>query len=247
MAITVVGSTVATGGTGGVATPITPTLPGGVVNGDRVIAVQFGYPGVATIPASWNQIFNTFVGGGTGGSSTGPRYLVILYRDKDAAWSTMPAFALNPTTNGSQMVGVIAIRPTSGATFDTPTVSTHGNDTTANTAYSATTGSLTTTAGGLLISATARANAAAIPMSAESLTQAGATLGALTQQIDTGSTTGFDVAGNVETCTVTTGASAALVFTGTLPGIGSTGGTTVVQQTETAPPAGNTGAFFAMF
>lgn len=235
--ITVVGVSDPAGqnaGSGGVVTPITPTMPTGAASGHRIYVIQCTAVGTAgTTPTSWTDVVkNVSVGGGSAGSSTGPRLLSIYYRDYNGSWS-MPAFSVNSGTNRSHWIGALALSKASGS-WNAPTASSAGNDTTQNTAYSATTGSFATTGGGMLVAATALANGASgMAMSSGSLTQSGATLDTLTKNMDGSSTLGNDVAGKVHTCLVTTGATAALTLTGTLVGVGSTGGTIVVQQTAT--------------
>lgn len=225
---------------------ITPTMPASTVNGQTRVLVTEAATGVSgTTPTGWTALFkDTVIGSGTVANNTGLRYLSCYYRDKDATWSAMPSFPLTSGTNLGHWIGAVALNKTSTAyTWNTPTFTTPGTDYgTADTAHSATTGSLTTHAGGFLLASSVLN--AFTAFSAGAMTQSGATLGTVTERCDGGIGTGFDVEGSVYTCSVTAGATAAIVFTATIV-VAAQGGTIVVEQTEAAPS--NAGQFFPFF
>jgi hypothetical protein len=251
MAITFVNPNNAAGQNNGATTPantvsITPTLPSGSASGDRIYVVQCASNTSATAPANWTVVGSkdTVIASALGAvaASAGQRYMSVYYRDYDGSWS-MPAFTLTSATQNSHWIGAVAIRKTSSNyTWNTPTISSVADDTgTANTAHSATTGSsFTTTAGGFLI--IGQVNNDNVTSTAQALSQSGATFGTVTERADGGTATGNDVSGNVATCLVTTGAAATVTATATLSAA-SQGGNLIVQQTETAPPAGTPPSF----
>jgi hypothetical protein len=98
------------------------------------------------------------------------------------------------------------------------------------------TGSLATTAGGLLIAGSCFNDN--VNNSSPTLTQSGATFGTVTERCDGGTGTGFTVSGSLHTIPVTTGATAALTFGATLSAA-SQGATYIIQQTETSYPPGD--------
>jgi hypothetical protein len=211
---------------------VTPTLPTGTASGDRVYVIQAGNNTAGTTPTSWTALAKDVQVGPTGtapGAGTGRRYLSFYYRDYDGAW-TMPAFSLTSATQNTNALSAITLRKATTDTWDTPTASTAGNTSAATTAYSVTTGSLTTDVGMLLVGTALNDNVTA---SGESLSQTGATLTGLAERSDTGSATGNDVAIQSYTATVTTGATATLTLAATLSGA-SEGGSVVVAQTSTA-------------
>ena len=233
---------------------IIPTLPSGTTTGDRVFVIQVHNcaSGSASTPSGWTVVGTKDlpVADSLGAPSAGggKRFMTVYYRDRDGAWS-MPAFTLTSTAQNTHWCAAVTVRKTADAapytySYDTPTISSIGDDTgTANTSHSATTGSFTTHSGALLIVATATNDN--VTMSGESISQTGATFGTLTERADGGSAAGNDVAGKVHTCSVTTGATAAVTFSGTLSAA-SQGGSLVIEQTETATYNG-AGVFFAMF
>lgn len=249
MAITYVGlspiSVQTTGSAVASTVPITPTMPSSVVSGNRIFVLQC-HTGVAgTTPTNWTDICkDVVIGSGAVGAGTGQRYVSFYYRDYDGVW-TMPSFSLASATNLSHAIGAVALATTAGSTFDTPTVSSVGSYYgTPGTAFSATTGSsFTTHAGGFLFGLVACNDN--VTMSSPAMSQSGATFGSVTERGDSGTATGNDVAWKMDTCTVTTGATAACTLTGTLSAA-SEGGVVFVEQTESVA-GGNKGAFFAMF
>jgi hypothetical protein len=224
---------------------ITPTLPAGAAAGDRVFIFQVGTTTADTTPTGWNVAGtkDTTLGSGTATVGTGLRRATWYWRDYDGVW-TMPAFTLTSAANNSHWIGAVALTPTPGSVFDTPTISTVGGSfnavTTAYTDSSA--AAFTTTAGGFLLIGTGLNDN--VTCTAGALSQSGATFGTVTERCDGGTSTGNQVAGNLHTCAVTTGAAATTTFTETVS-ISSQGETLIVQQTERA--ASGSEQFFAMF
>jgi len=243
MAITYVAANNAVGQAAGVTTPagtaaITPTFPAGVTFRDRVFVVQVHNGASDVTPTNWNVLGtkDTAIASSLGAVTAGggQRFMTVYWRDYSDNWG-MPAFSLVSAVQNTHWIGCIAIRPTSGKQFDTPTISSVASDVgTADTAHSATTGSaFQTIANAFLI--LGYVNNDNVTATTEALTQTGATFGAVTERCDGGSATGNDVSGKVATCSVTTGANATVTVTATLSAA-SQGGNLIVQQTESTPP-----------
>lgn len=217
---------------------ITPTLPASSAVGDRVFVVQCGTTTSGTTPTNWNVVGtkDTTVGSGVVASGSGARRMTIYWRDYDGQW-VMPAFTLTSAAANSHWIGAVAITPTSGKAFDTPTISTVGGSfNTATTSYTDTTAaSFTTHSGGFLIVGTALNDN--VTSTSPGLSQTGATLASVTERCDGGNATASTniVAGQVHTASVTTGASATATFTQTLSAA-SQGETLIVEQTESTHP-----------
>jgi hypothetical protein len=211
---------------------ITPTLPTGTASGDRVFVIQAGNNTSGTTPTSWTAAGKDVQVGPTGtapGAGTGRRYLSVYYRDYDGAW-TMPAFTLTSAAQNTHAISVITLQKVSGATWDSPTVSTAGNTGSAVTAYSVTTGSLTAPSGMVILGTATNDNVTA---SAESLTSSAMTFANLAERSDTGSATGNDVSIKSYTADVYSGGTGTITHAATLSAA-SEGGSIVVAQTSTA-------------
>lgn len=215
---------------------ITPTLPASTASGDRVFIIECGSNTSGTAPTNWTVALakDTVVGTGAVSAGAGQRYMSVYYRDYDGVW-TMPALTLTSAAQNSHWVGAISLSKGGTEVWGTPMVSTVGTDYgTANTSASATTGSIMTHAGGFVIIGTVQNDN--VTTTSPALSQSGATFGAVTERCDGGTATGNDVSGSVHTCSVTTGATAALTFTATLSAA-SEGGTVVIEQTAAVPGA----------
>lgn len=228
----------AAGSVGASTVSITPTLPGSTANGDRVFVYAVGTTTSGTTPTNWQVLGtkDTTLGSGAVASGSGARRGTWYYRDKTAAWSAMPSWTLTSTTNNSHWIGAVAIRPSAGSAFNTPTITTVGGSfNTATTSYTdSSAASFTTTSNGFLMIGTGLNDNVTSTTSA--LTQTGATFGTVTERADGGTGTGNIVAGKVHTVSVTTGAANTTTFTLTLSAA-SQGETLIVQQTESALPA----------
>lgn len=238
MAISYRGVSNAAGQAAGVTTPagvtsITPTLPSGTVFGDRVFLIECASNTSAATPSGWNLVGtkDTQVGTGAAAAAAGLRYMTVYWRDY-TGWS-MPAFDLTSAVQNSHWIAAVSITPSAGFEFANPTISTIGqNFNAATTAYTDTTAaSVTTHSGGFLIIGTCLDDN--VTGASPALTQTGATFASLTERADGGTATGNDVAGQVHTASVTTGASANMTFTETLSAA-SQGETLIVEETETA-------------
>jgi hypothetical protein len=220
-------------------TGVTPTMPTGTATGDRVFVFQSGSNTAGATPTNWTALYKDVQVGPTAtapGAGTGRRYSSCYYRDYDGVW-TMPAFSLTSATQNTNSVSAISARRRAGDTWNAPTASSPGNTSAASTAYSVSVPSFATTTGAyLFVHTSVNDNVTA---ASQTLTQTGATFTGLTERADTGSATGNDVAIEVSTVEVTTGATATLTRAGTLSGA-SEGGTVVVQQTTTTPASGTT-------
>lgn len=240
MAITVRGVSNAAGESNGTTTTagtaaVTPTMPPGTANGDRVFLFQ-AISGAGQSPANWVGMGQVIIGTGSIAAGAGTRRAAVYWRDKDASWSTMPSVIEASATNNSNWVAAVSLTPTAGSTFDNPTFSSIGNNyNTAGTAYTDTAAAaFPTTAGGLLMMFTVTNDN--VTSTGGALTQSGATFGTVTERADGGTATGNDVSGKVHTCPVTTGGTAAPTFTLTLSAA-SQGETVIIQQTERVRPA----------
>lgn len=224
---------------------ITPTLPSGAASGDRIFVYQVGTTTSGTTPTGWTVIGtkDTTLGSGTAASGSGLRRATWYYRDYDGVWS-MPAFTLTSVANNSHWVAAVAATPTSGFTFNAPTISTVGGAfNTATTSYTDTSAaSFTTHSGGFLLVGTGLNDN--VTASTTAVTQTGATFGTVTERADGGTSTGFIVSGKVYTAPVTTGASATITHTLTL-NASSQGETLFVEQTEVQNATGTMGATLA--
>lgn len=218
---------------------ITPTIPAGLTNNQsRVFVYQVhNAASSAATPTDWRPVFkDTVIGSGAVASGSGQRRMSCYFRDKTAAWSAMPAFALTAATNLSHWIGVVALNKTATTNhWDSPTFSTAGTFFGApGTAYTGATGSITThSAGFVMVGAVTNDN---VTSSSPTLTQTGATFASLTERCDGGTGTGNIVSGKVHTAGVTTGATAAVTHALTLSAA-SEGGHIVVEQTESAAKA----------
>lgn len=223
----------ASGSAGASTVSITPTLPSGAASGDRVYVYAVGTTTSGTTPANWNVVGtkDTTLGSGAAAAGTGLRRATWYWRDYNGVW-TMPAFTLTSTANNSHWVGAVAITPTAGSVFDTPTTTTVGGAfNAATTSYTdSSAASFTTTTNGFLLVGTGLNDN--VTSSAAALSQTGATFGTVTERCDGGTGTGFTVSGKIHTAPVTTGASATITHTQTIGS--SQGETLIVQQTETA-------------
>lgn len=243
MAISVVGVSNAAGQAAGTtSTPgpatVTPTLPSGAAIGDRIYIFQMAYWTSASVavPTNWNALFEDVqILTTAGGASVGRRYMSCYWRDRDSAWS-MPAISTDSGMQNSNWVGAIAIRPSSGYAFDSPTYAVGSNDGGSNTAHTSTTASFSTIADALLLIGSI--NNDAVTSTGGTVTQSGATFGSVTERMDGNTSTGNDVSGRVHTAPVTTGATAAVTFASTLSAA-SEGGSIIVQQTESPLPPGD--------
>jgi hypothetical protein len=150
MAITVNGtaSTVVGGGSTGTAVgSATPTLPTGTAIGTRVF-IFANATHQLSIPASWTQVMQQQLGGGTYGAAAGPRWLACFYRDRDTTW-TMPAVVTTASVPTPTVATyAISLAKGAGESFATPDVA-WGSQTTASTSLNVTGGnSITTVSGG---------------------------------------------------------------------------------------------------
>jgi hypothetical protein len=88
----------------GSATSVTPGLPGSLATGDGVLIFIVTKPETAApqTPTDWTLVADVAGGGGNQGNGTGPTRTTVFFREKTAAWSTMPAVAV---TNGNSSAG----------------------------------------------------------------------------------------------------------------------------------------------
>lgn len=233
------------GNTGTSTNSITPTLPTGLVNGrSRVWVVACHTHAYGSTPAGWTAFFTDLVvGSGTPAAAAGFRYVSAFYRDKDASWSTMPAFVMTNVANGSHALASWSIATTAaGYSWDTPTyTTTPGVDSSAGTAFATgNTSGFVTHLGGYLTAICA--NNAGRTLTPTSFTHTGTSVagGTLTERGDAGTTTGFDVgmAYYSSGVSASSGASNPFTFSGTFSATVTASGSGVVfiEQTETAPP-----------
>lgn len=77
-------------------TTVTPPPASGLTTGDACICVIVTKPNTASIatPANWTLVGGNAGGSGTNGASTGPTRVGVFFREKDATWSTPPAFSV---------------------------------------------------------------------------------------------------------------------------------------------------------
>jgi hypothetical protein len=219
MAVTFVAAAVNSGqGTTATAAVTSPayTLPSGTAIGDRVYisSTSVGQP---TCPADWTEVCNVLVGGGTLGASTGPRYLMVAYRDRDTAWA-MPTVTAASTASNTIVGSSASFRKEAGESWDTPTVAI-GQDTTVDVTFRPVSiGSLVTKVGAsiwmpMAFPATAGAH------SAQSITHAGTTFGTIpAAPAIVNNVTGHDAStiGRATTVTASSGASGTITWQSTI-------------------------------
>lgn len=97
---------------------VTPGTPSGLVNGDGVLicVVHKGAGGVTgnpVTPTSWTKVAESYGGGGSAGAGSGPSGVTWYFREKTAAWSTVPTVSI-PQGNAS-MALALAYSKTGGA------------------------------------------------------------------------------------------------------------------------------------
>jgi len=127
-----VSGTVATG-----STTVTPGLPTGLVNGQKVFEIAVVKPSSVAAPSitNWTLEADFGGGGGTQGNGTGPSKVLIYSRVKDAGWSTMSAIA---TLTGADSSAAIAFGQLPGGGSAISTAVATGEYTGNGTAWSAT-------------------------------------------------------------------------------------------------------------
>lgn len=203
--------------------PASPNVP---VAGDCMILVV-SYEGTASNVASvsgWGSKVRADTGGGV---------FQDIWIKHAAGGESGSVGTITITGATTAQAYLFMVRSSTGVV--TVESSSFGVDSTSGTAYSATTGSLTTSADDLLTYFLTLNNTST--RSSRTLTQSGATLGTLTARFGSGT----NITSEAGDRPVTTGATAAVVNTYTL-GTASTGLTAVVVLSEGAPPAQNADA-----
>lgn len=161
-------------------TSVTPGVPASLANGDGVLQVIVAKPNTATIgiSAGWTLVGSNNGGAGAVGVGTGPTKVTVQFREKSAAWSTMPT-----TTVGSGAPSAVqAFRFTKDAgkqwAFDNRNATYNGGA--AATAVSVTPTAIDVMVGDWIL--TAIGNQSSTPTwSAQSYTASGITFGAITE------------------------------------------------------------------
>lgn len=177
-------SLVSTGALAQNAVTITPAYGSGVTAGNlALLTVLSGHPSesIPQTPSGWTLVDSLSGGGGSFGAGTGPRRLTWFARVLLGS-DTAPTTAV-PTATGSFLAGRIQIFNRSGGTGWRWGSST-GADTTSGTGFSDTgTNALSWATGDMAVAAFGIAVSTAT-FSAESVTAAGITFGAFTEQSD---------------------------------------------------------------
>lgn len=206
------------GGSTGATASVTPNLPASLVTTNRAFIGTVS-TGAVSAPAGWSTLFAaTQLGGGTAGGLTGPRYVSVFYRDKDASWSTMPLVTAAGVAGVTPSIAAFSMAMAKGASdvWATPTVGS-GSNATSGTSYAITTNSFTTDTGGLLALLYAWPGNPST-LSGLSVSGSGGSYGSNTSRVGVnGETLGNDSYLAVWTYPVTTGTTAAhsITLTGT--------------------------------
>lgn len=251
MAITVVGVNNAAAETAGTTTTagtaaITPTLPAGTANGDRVFLYQnhsdasgSGPTQTTLVAAGWIlDYIDAVVGSGTPGAGTGLRGVSCYHRDKDASWSTIPSCTLVSAVQNSHAIAVITLRKAATDTWNTPSgIGPFMDFGTAHTAFTAVSTATNLTAGTNAISMFQTVTNDNVTASAATITGSGFTSGTLTEAVDGGTATGNDVSIKLHYCQPTVTTNGALLTLAMTLSAASEGGWVGVQQTVTPSSA----------
>jgi hypothetical protein len=230
VAVTSVGSASNTGTgittTGAITSPAY-TLPTGTAAGDRVFISSVSV-GQASAPSGWTQVLNVNLGSGTMGASTGPRWVMVCYRDYDGVW-TMPTVTV-ASAAANTMVGMSqTMRKATTETWDTPLASS-GSHTTLDTAFSVTspTSLALKTSGALWLTLSFEATPGAL--TGQNFSSPGSSFGTLLAATAVvNNTTGNDASAVGRFAPITTGATGAPTYTITLT-TARTGGVGFVHQ-----------------
>lgn len=216
MAVSFVASSQNTGAgvtnTGAVTTPAF-TLPTGTAAGDRVF-IATASVGAPTAPSGWTQLFNAQVGGGTMAASAGLRYAMVCFRDYDGVW-TMPTVTAASVAANTIVGAAYTVRKGAGEVFGTATV-TAGNDTTADTAASATGSSRTLVTGGRLWSVLVAPASVGTQTNPQLTSTAGTLTFNVTAPVAVSNTTGNDATIIGRDYAVATGGTGTQTYTATL-------------------------------
>lgn len=221
-----------TAGTVGVgSTSITPGLPASLTDGDVVWIVVVSKPDTTThvTPTDWSLAGSAAGGGGTSGNGTGPTRVSVMFRVKDASWSTMPAI----TCTGGNSTAAQAFRYTRDTSKTLDVASAGGAFSGNTTAWSATMASDPgVTAGDLVLLASSTQDEAPT-WSAETFTATGLTLGTATERSEAiEGTTGNDVGGWMADRPVTAGTATAPAVVTATSSVASRGATLLVRVRE---------------
>lgn len=216
------------------------TTPASTANGDRVYigAVSCTTNSLSANGTGWTQMVNNVqLGSGAVAAGSGLRLMSIWWRDKDASWSTMPTVSCTNTTNNSLWIGAIAVTPTAGSVFTTPSTGVAPNQTynTATTAYTDSPSTFTSTSPIALYFTGLNDNVTSTTVTVKLSTT---TVATPTEQCDGGTATGNDVSGKLHTYV---GAQPVATSFNLTLSAASQGETYAVLQDEIAPgPAAST-------
>lgn len=184
-------SYVTTGAGASAAASITVAYPGGAAAGQlAVMTVASGHPSesVPSTPSGWTLAGTFSGGGGTFGANAGPRRLTWFVRELTGG-DAAPTTAIPTGATGSMIAARITLLSRSAGTGWRWAVS-FGEDTTANTSFSAPcSAALTWLAGDFALLGYA-INSQTLGISVEAVTATGITFGTVTERIDDGVTTG---------------------------------------------------------
>lgn len=185
---------------------IAPALPAGALAGHLgVLTVVSGHPdeSIPTIPAGWVRAGSFSGGGGSFGSGTGPRRVTFFARVLDGTESA-PSTRIPSGGTGSHIAGRIVVLSRSAGTGWRWSMSA-GEDTTADTSFSAAGSTALPWAAGDFVILGYGLRSSTPTLSAEGITASGITFGTITERADDAVATGHTARLGVATGAVSSG------------------------------------------
>lgn len=231
-----------------------PVYPAsGVTAGDAIFAATWskatsgtGEPPAISAPSGWTQVAVEWGGTGTAGVGTGPVKITVHRRNTDADGTengvTLTSLISNPASSSFVYTNLFGVRPVTVGDAYTFADS-GGSDTTAGTAFSVTVAADPgITADDLVLALLGWDIGTASGASAETITATSATIGAVTERMDSSTSSGNAVRGVISSAACTAGTSSAAAALGATSAASVTGVGMVLRVREVAaagatPPA----------
>ena len=185
---------------------ITPALPGGVAAGQlAVLTVVSGHPdeSIPTVPSGWSRAGTVSGGGGAFGAGTGPRRVTVFVRVLTGS-EAAPTTRIPSGGTGSHIAGRVATLSRSAGTGWRWSLSA-GEDTSADTTFSAAGATAVPWAVGDFIVLGYGLRSSTPTMSAEGITASGITFGTVTERADDAVATGHTARLGLATGSVSAG------------------------------------------
>lgn len=210
-------------------TPAAPTMN----NGDMVLIVVSNKPDTSTptTPTDWTLAGTVAGGSGASANNSGATRTTVFYREKTAAWSTMPAISI---ASGNSSIAQAFVYSKTGSSWDIHVGT--GADNTNDTTFSVTTttGVICNVADWLFVAASVGDDALA--WSAQNIAVSPLTMGAVSERAEGSTTTGNDIRNCIWDCSINSGGSAvnAVTASATLSVATQSGPAVVVRLREIA-------------